>query len=65
MYVYPQVRECVEDGVLEATGRYTGPRGHQPPDDYSWPPWMLSGLESESTWLDLRNNRCVGEYYAL
>jgi hypothetical protein len=54
----------VEDGVLEVTGKYTGPRTHQQSEEdvAKWPPWMLSGVDSHE-WLDLRNNRYACRHY--
>jgi hypothetical protein len=52
-----QARDCVEDGVLEVTGKYTGPyRSTTQGEEHKWPYFTLSGTE-RGVYLDLKNNR--------
>jgi hypothetical protein len=58
-----QVREVVEDGILEVTGEcprnYSSGQYQAPGSEHLWPPWVLDEVDSHSGGLDLRNNRRV------
>jgi hypothetical protein len=56
-----QVREVVEDGILEVTGEcprsYTAGQHQAQGSEHLWPPWVLDEVDPHSGGLDLRNNR--------